>query len=90
MLKNYLLVALRFFSRQRGFTAINIFGLTIGIAAAFAVGRLLQSFLVQISPRDPLTLVSIVALLTGVAVAASIWPARRATRLDPLTALRHE
>jgi putative ABC transport system permease protein len=65
-------------------------GLTIGIAAAFAVGRLLQSFLVQVSPRDPVTLVSIVALLTGVALAACVWPVRRVTRLDPLTALRHE
>ena len=54
------------------------------------MGRLLQTFLVQTSPRDPVTLVSIVALLTLVAAAACIVPARRATRLDPLAALRHE
>ena len=65
-------------------------GLTIGVAAAFAVGRLLQGFLVQISPRDPLTLVSIVMLLVCVTLTACIWPARRATRLDPVVALRHE
>jgi predicted permease len=65
-------------------------GVTIGLAAAVALGRVLQSFLVQTSAHDPLTLVSIVLLLTVVAVAACIGPARRATRLDPLTALRHE
>jgi macrolide transport system ATP-binding/permease protein len=65
-------------------------GLTIGLAASFAAGRVLQSFLVQTSAHDPLTLVSIVVLLTVVAVAACVGPARRATRLDPLTALRHD
>jgi putative ABC transport system permease protein len=65
-------------------------GVTIGLAAAVALGRVLQSFLVQTSSHDPLTLVSIVFVLTVVAIAACIGPARRATRLDPLTALRHE
>jgi ABC-type antimicrobial peptide transport system permease subunit len=65
-------------------------GVAIGLAAAVALGRVLQSFLVQTSAHDPLTLVSIVFVLTVVAIAACIGPARRATRLDPLTALRHE
>jgi hypothetical protein len=65
-------------------------GLTIGIAGAFGVGQLLQSLLVQTSPTDPTTLLSIVALLLSVAVAACLWPARRAARLDPMMALRHE
>jgi ABC-type antimicrobial peptide transport system permease subunit len=65
-------------------------GLTVGLAAAFGVGRLLQSFLVQTSVHDPLTLVSIVALLTVVAIAACFGPARRATRMDPLNAIRHD
>ena len=65
-------------------------GLTIGVAAAFGLGRVLESFLVQTSARDPVTLVSIVVLLIVVAFAASVGPARRATRLDPLHALRHE
>jgi len=65
-------------------------GLAVGLAAAVAGGRLLQSFLVQTSTHDPVTLVSIVALLTVVAIAACIGPARRATRLDPLVALRTE
>ncbi|HEU4993507.1 MAG TPA: ABC transporter permease [Gemmatimonadaceae bacterium] len=74
---------------RRGAVQLGI-GLVIGVAGAFGVGRLLQALLVQTSPRDPLTLVSIVALLTIVAVVACIVPARRATRLDPLHALRHE
>jgi ABC-type antimicrobial peptide transport system permease subunit len=65
-------------------------GLTIGIGGAFGVGKLLESLLVQTSTRDPLTLLSIVALLALVAVAACLFPARRAARLDPLVALRYE
>jgi predicted permease len=76
-----------FLKRSLGQLAI---GLTIGLAAAVALGRVLQSFLVQTSAHDPLTLVSIVALLTAVAIAACVGPARRATRLDPLTALHHD
>ena len=74
---------------RRGAVQLGI-GLAIGVAGAFGVGQLLRAMLVQTSPRDPLTLVSIVALLTIVAAIACIIPARRATRLDPLHALRHE
>ena len=74
---------------RRAFFQLTI-GLSIGLAAAFGVGQLLQSLLVQTSSRDPVTLTSIVVLLALVAVVACIWPARRATRLDPLVALRHE
>jgi predicted permease len=66
------------------------FGLAIGLAAAFAGGRVLQSFLVQTSTHDPLTLLSIVVLLAVVAVIACVGPAWRATRLDPLAAIRHD
>ena len=65
-------------------------GLTIGVAGAFGVGQLLQSVLVQTSPTDPMTLLSIVAVLLTVAVMACVWPARRAAGLDPMVALRHE
>ena len=65
-------------------------GLVIGLVAALALGRVLQEFLVQTSSRDPVTLATIVALLVVVAFAACVGPARRATRLDPLHALRHE
>jgi ABC-type antimicrobial peptide transport system permease subunit len=67
-----------------------VIGLTIGVGAAIGLGRVLQSFLFQTSARDPVTLVTIVVLLIVVAFAASVGPARRATRLDPLHALRHE
>jgi putative ABC transport system permease protein len=74
---------------RRGAVQLGI-GLAIGVAGAFGVGRLLQALLVQTSPRDPVTLVSIVVVLATVAAIACILPARRATRLDPLNALRHE
>jgi len=65
-------------------------GLPIGIAGAFGVGRLLQSLLVQTSARDPVTLVGIALMMIGVSLAACFWPARRATRLDPVVALRYD
>jgi putative ABC transport system permease protein len=65
-------------------------GLGMGFAGALAVGRLLQGFLIQTSPTDPTTLVGIAILLIAVSAAASLFPARRATRLDPVAALRYE
>jgi ABC-type antimicrobial peptide transport system permease subunit len=65
-------------------------GLAIGMPGALGVGKLLRSLLVQTSSSDPTTLISIAALLIVVAVTACYWPARRATRLDPLVALRYE
>jgi predicted permease len=64
-------------------------GLAIGIGGAIGVGKLLDSVLVK-SGSDSLTLSTIAALLTLVALAACFWPARRATRLDPVSALRYE
>jgi hypothetical protein len=60
-------------------------GLTVGVAGAFGVGRLLQSMLVQIPTADPVTLTTIVAILLAIAIAACLVPSRRATRLDPAT-----
>jgi putative ABC transport system permease protein len=74
---------------RRAFVQLGI-GLTIGLAGALAVGRMLQSLLVQTSSHDAVTLGSIVGILVFVALSASFWPARRATRLDPLIALRHD
>jgi hypothetical protein len=74
---------------RRAFIQLAI-GLAIGMPAAFGVGKVLQSLLVQTSPSDPTTLVSIAMLLISVAVTACYWPARRATQLDPLVALRYE
>jgi putative ABC transport system permease protein len=65
-------------------------GVAIGVAGALAVGSLLRTLLFQVSPRDPQTLAAIAATLAAVALVASVVPARRATRVDPLTALRAE
>jgi len=66
--------------------------LTIGVAGAFGVGRIFEAaqLLVQINGRDPVTIGSIAALLAVVSLVASVLPARRATHLDPLIALRRE
>jgi hypothetical protein len=65
-------------------------GLGLGVAGALGVGGLLRNFLIQTSPTDPATLVGIAVLLVGVSSAACFFPARRATRLDPVAALRYE
>lgn len=64
-------------------------GIAIGLAGALAVTRLLSSMLFGVTPRDPLTLGSVAVLLAAVALAATLVPARRATRVDPIHALRH-
>ena len=72
-------------------TALPLFAsLVLGLAAALGVGKLLQSMLVQTSPTDTTTLLAIVVLLLVVSSVACWVPARRATRLDPVAALRHE
>ena len=65
-------------------------GVVIGLAGAVGVGRLLRGVLVRTEPTDLVTLASIAALLVLVALSASLWPARRATRLDPVAALRND
>jgi predicted permease len=65
-------------------------GLTLGIAGGLGVGKILQQIIVQVPPRDPVTFVTIVGVLVAVTIAACVIPARRAARLDPLTALRVE
>jgi putative ABC transport system permease protein len=74
---------------RRGLIQLAI-GLIIGMAGAFGTGRLLQGTLVRTSPTDLPTLVIIGAILIGVGVAACFFPARRATRLNPVVALRYE
>ena len=65
-------------------------GCAIGIAAALAVARALGRFLFAVGPGDPLTFASVAAILLLVTLLASYVPARRALRVDPLTALRAE
>ena len=65
-------------------------GLTVGLLTALAVGRLVGDFLVGITPTDPLTYVGVSLLLATVAAVATYLPTRRATKVDPMVALRYE
>jgi putative ABC transport system permease protein len=65
-------------------------GLAVGAAGALALTRVMRSLLFDVKPWDPLTLASVSVLLAAVAFAASYIPARRATRVDPMIALRYE
>jgi putative ABC transport system permease protein len=67
-----------------------IAGLLLGLATAIAVTRVLENFLFQIKPTDPLTLLLVIFSLTVVALLAMMFPARRAANLSPLQALRYE
>jgi putative ABC transport system permease protein len=69
---------------------LTIIGLVIGVAGAIGLTRLMASLLFGVGARDPLTMVSVGLILAGVAITASYVPARRATRVDPVVALRYE
>lgn len=69
---------------------LALFGVAGGLVAALVLTHLLKSFLFGISAYDPLTFLAVAILLTFIAAAASFFPARRATQVDPLVALRYE
>jgi ABC-type antimicrobial peptide transport system permease subunit len=65
-------------------------GVALGVVVSFAVTGVLASILYGVKPHDPLVLGGVAGLLTMIAIAACVAPARRATRIDPITALRAE
>jgi putative ABC transport system permease protein len=65
-------------------------GVAVGVCAAFALTRMMASLLFGVRPTDAWTFISVSLLLAAVALLASFIPARRATQVDPMQALRHE
>jgi ABC-type antimicrobial peptide transport system permease subunit len=65
-------------------------GIAAGLGAALLFAQLMKSLLYEVSATDPLTFTVIPLLLAGVALGASFVPARRATKVDPIVALRYE
>ena len=65
-------------------------GIAAGLIGAFALTRLMESLLYNVRPNDPITFAAVAAALLLIALVASFLPARRATRVSPMTALRAE
>jgi putative ABC transport system permease protein len=70
--------------------ALALAGVVIGVVVAFAASRVMETLLFGVEPRDPMTFIGVPVVLTLVALAASVVPAIRAARVDPIVALRTE
>jgi predicted permease len=69
---------------------MTLIGVTLGVAAALALTRVIRNLLYEVTPTDPATFALVTLLLVCIALIATYFPARRATKVDPLQALRHE
>jgi putative ABC transport system permease protein len=69
---------------------LTLIGVVIGLLSAYGLTRVMSSLLFGVTARDPITFIVVAALLTTVAFLACFVPARRATKVDPLVALRYE
>jgi putative ABC transport system permease protein len=69
---------------------VTLIGVVLGVLGALGLTRLLASFLYGVKPSDPMTFVAVSFLISVVAALASYIPARRATKIDPMVALRYE
>ena len=69
---------------------LTALGVALGLVGALAASRALSSLLFEVTPTDPVTLIAVSILLAGTALFACYWPARRATRVDPIETLRYE
>jgi len=74
----------------RSAMSLVLFGSVLGVVGAYAATRLMTSFLFGVTPTDVFTFVVVPLVLFVVALVASLVPARRATKVDPLVALRYE
>ena len=69
---------------------LTLIGVGLGIVGAMGLTRFLSSLLYGVKPNDPLTFIAVSLILTSTALIASLIPARRAMRVDPMVALRYE
>jgi len=69
---------------------LDMIGVVVGVIGAFGVTRVIASLLYNVTPSDPISFIGVALFLTVIAFVASYLPARRATTVDPIVALRNE